>query len=309
MSDYLLALDGGGSKTDVLCTDLTGQTVAEVTVGPTSLTATGNETAFANFQEALKNTMSELPSDAHFSLVVMGLAGADTPEEVSEAEKQFRTAAAGFPIQDFVLFNDIQFVLESSDEDHAIALIAGTGSQCFGRNAAGQTAKTSGMDYLLSDQGSGYEIGRQTLRAAALSYDGRSPKTQLEKLIMDHYQVSNFPDLKLRVYQPALTKSQIAELAVMCLTACEQGDEAAKIIVLQAVDDLVTMVRTVAQKLELTTAPTEVVCTGSVLRNPFIFDHLKANLSMSQPNLTLITPEHTAVYGGIKIGLKRLVHE
>ena len=47
-----------------------------------------------------------------------------------------------------------------------IITIAGTGSFCFGRNAEGRTARAGGWGYIFGDEGGGFDITRQALRAA-----------------------------------------------------------------------------------------------------------------------------------------------
>jgi len=81
----------------------------------------------------------------------------------------------------------------------------------------GETAKTGGMDYLLSDQGSGFDIGQQVLRAAVKSYDGRSKKTLLEKLLCEHFKIESIEDVKDKVYNPRLNKTQIAQIRLLDL--------------------------------------------------------------------------------------------
>ena len=58
--------------------------------------------------------------------------------------------------------------------------IAGTGSICYGRNDAGQAARSGGWGYILGDEGSGYWIGRRALAAVVRHADGRGPATTLD---------------------------------------------------------------------------------------------------------------------------------
>ncbi len=51
-----------------------------------------------------------------------------------------------------------------------LVVIAGTGSIAFGRNAAGRTARAGGWGYLFGDEGGGFWIARQAIRAA-LSFE------------------------------------------------------------------------------------------------------------------------------------------
>jgi N-acetylglucosamine kinase-like BadF-type ATPase len=231
MSEYVLAVDGGGTKTHVVCADLSGAVVGEGMSGPASLTALSPGAASYNVREAVRQSLASLPEGTPIKSLVMGLAGMDTPEEEAVARPIFTDVLASFQIGHIQLLNDTIIALENGTEAaDALVLISGTGSNCYGRNSAGQTAKAGGMDYLLTDQGSGYAIGRAVLRFAVKSFDGRIGKTALEPLVCEHFRIKTIAELKNKVTTPPLTKTEVAELTQVCLRAFDQGDERAKSI-------------------------------------------------------------------------------
>src|SRR5258708_4186748 len=122
------------------------------------------------------------------------------------------------------------------------------------------------MDFLLADEGSGYEIGRKVLRAATSSYDGRAQKSELETLLLQHFQADTFAKMKEKIYDPILTKAQIAELAKICAIAVERGDGTAKKIMNETVDELFVIVSTVVNKLELSQTDVDVIAAGGILQ-------------------------------------------
>ena len=68
-----------------------------------------------------------------------------------------------------------------------IVVIAGTGSGAVGRDAAGRNARAGGHGYLLGDEGSGYWIGREAVRAALRAADGTGPPTVLAALVQEAF--------------------------------------------------------------------------------------------------------------------------
>lgn len=307
MTEYLIGIDGGGSKTDGLCADLSGHVLTRATTGPTSLTATSLGLASMNLVETLRQLTTGLNGEPYFSKVVVGIAGLDTPEEKQRAEDVFRDVLQGYKIGTLTIVNDIQLVLAAgSTQQNVVALISGTGSQCYGRRADGVSARTSGMDFLLSDQGSGYEIGRMTLRAAVCSYDGRMPQTVLEHMVLRHFEADDFNDLKAKVYFPMLNKAQVAELAKVCVEAHRQGDVVATQILESMVADLIQMADSVIRRLELATEPVDFICSGSIAKLPFIFDQVKPALLAKYPQLKISAMEEEPVYGAIKLALQEL---
>jgi len=307
MTEYLIGIDGGGSKTDGLCSDPAGHVLTRATTGPTSLTATSLGLASMNLVETFRQLTMELTGELYFPKVVIGIAGLDTPEEKQRAEDVFRDVLQGYRIGSLSIVNDIHLVLAASQAtDNIIALISGTGSQCYGKRADGRAARTSGMDFLLADQGSGYEIGRQVLRAAVSSFDGRTIPSSLEQMVLKHFQADDFDDLKSKVYFPILNKAQVAELARTCMEAHQQGDRIATEILESVANDLVVMAEAVIRRLELKTEPTQMVCSGSIAKLPFVFEKVKAALIPKYPQLTLRVMQEEPVYGAIQLALKEL---
>ncbi len=302
---YLIGVDAGGTKTQARCVDETGVIVGEGLSGPASLTVMSAGAASFNVREAIRQAIEPATSSGNemvISRVAMGLAGMDTPPEEEMAKQVFGQVLAQFNIQDFVLVNDIVIALESgTTAADAIALISGTGSNCFGRNAAGLTAKTGGMDSLLTDQGSGYAIGRGVLRRVVKSFDGRAPRTILEELVCQHFRITTIAELKPKVTTPPLNKTEIAELAQVCLRGFDQGDQVARHILDDAIDELVLMATTVLTKLDLLGKATDCVLAGSITKIAYIQEQLKIRLSEKCPQLRVIIPDQPPVSGAVKL--------
>jgi N-acetylglucosamine kinase-like BadF-type ATPase len=302
---YFLAIDGGGSKTQVICTDESGQVVGEGFSGPTSLAVTNAGAASFNLKEAIRQAVEKLPPEVAIEKVAMGLAGMDTPEEALLAKNTFTPWFEPFHIKEFILVNDIEIALEGgTSAQDAVALISGTGSNCYGRNQAGQVAKAGGMDWLLADQGSGYSIGRAVLRMAVKSYDGRMRKTQLEQFICEHFHITNISELKAKVYNPPLTKTEVAELAQLCLRGFDQGDEVAKGIFDHAISELVIMSESVLSRLNLQAVPVDFVLAGSITKISYIQTQLITELKKMCPQINMIVPTAAPVFGALKLVMK-----
>jgi len=63
--------------------------------------------------------------------------------------------------------NDAVIALTAgAPERFGIVVLAGTGSIAYGASRDGRTARSGGFGSLLADEGSGYWLGHQALRAA-----------------------------------------------------------------------------------------------------------------------------------------------
>ncbi len=302
--EVLLAVDGGGTKTVVWVADLEGKILGKGKSGPMSLAATSAEIAIQNLFEALHEA---LPDHSQISIkkAVIGAAGVDTDDEIKVATKVFHDALKKeYDIEELVLVNDIRIALESgATSPNAIALISGTGSNCFGKNEKGETAKAGGMDFLLSDQGSGYDIGQKVLRAVIKAYDGRGPSTVMEELICQHFHISDLGKLKDHVYHPILNKTQIGQLAKICFEALERQDTVANEIINGAIEELVLMISAVVRKLNLMHTHADVVLVGGIATDPYMKKQLEKRLNSRFSKLKLIVPEEPAVSGALKMAL------
>lgn len=302
---YVLAIDGGGTKTQVWCATTDGEIVGEAKTGPASLVVASPEAARREVALAISEATRHIPPATVMDSIFMGLAGVDIPQEIQKAEEIFTPLFTQFQPQRLSIVNDVEIALASGTQaPNAIALIAGTGSNCFGHNANGDTAKVSGYDYLLSDQGSGYALGAATLKAVIKSYDGRLPETVLTQLVCKHYQVSTPPELKLKVYHPALTKPQIAELAKVAEEALNQNDAVAQHLFDELVAELAEMVETVARRLQMSDEHIECVVVGGMMRVPYVLEKLPQKVSKTLQNISFIKPDKPPVYGALQLALK-----
>lgn len=304
-NEFVLAVDGGGTKTNVVCAALDGTVVGEGVSGPTNLTSTTPGAASFNLREAVRQATQPLAAEARMRVMVMGLAGMDNIKEHDTAAKSFAQVIEYFKIEKFDLVNDVIIALENgTDDPNAVVLISGTGSNCFARTEHGETAKAGGMDFLLTDEGSGYAIGRNILRAAVRSFDGRGRKSVLEELVCQHFEIESIHDLKTVVYNPLLTKIEVAQLAPLCFEAHDEGDEIACEILTQTVADLHQMVLAVSTRLHLHEMTGSIVLSGSILQQPSILEPLSGILHTDIPGFSQVSPETPPVHGALKMALK-----
>ncbi len=307
MGTYFLAVDGGGTKTDAICANESGAVVGRGLAGPTNLTSTSVGAASFNLIESIRQATEMLPESdqAGFPILVMGLAGIDSQKEYDEAFTVFNRALAHYKISKFILVNDSVIALENGSRNkNAIILISGTGSICYGRNDKGETAKVSGMDYLLADQGSGYDIGRRVLREAVKSFDGRAPKSVLEELVCKHFKIATIHDLKTVVYHPPLTKIEVAELAPLCSEAFAAHDLVAQAIFDKTVADIIIMVQTVVERLSLNQEKFDLVFSGSIMAIPHIVSGVSDTLKSKYSQINIVSPKSEPVFGALKMGMK-----
>ena len=269
---FLLAVEGGGSKTTALLTDLEGKNMGRG-FGPGS---NPHSVGFESAQKAvamavdgaLINATGRLPEGSSWretgiAAACFGLAGIDGPEDEAQLTAWVRGQAIA---ERFVVVNDSELVVAAGTPDGwGIALISGAGSVCLGRSPQGRTVRVGGWGHLLGDEGSGYRLALEALRLATQTVDGRADADALLRAILRHWSLPDAGALIRHVHAPGMTPADIAGLAPVVGTLAAGGDAAARALVEQSVKDLARQVDTAIRRLALTNPP--LALAGSQLRS------------------------------------------
>ncbi|HAJ96072.1 MAG TPA: hypothetical protein DCP02_07555, partial [Actinobacteria bacterium] len=166
-----------------------------------------------------------------------------------------------------IICNDTRIGLAAgSDNKNRIMVICGTGSNCFGINESGEEAKVNGWDYILGDEGSGYEIGIKALRALMRAYDGRGKNTLLSKTILKDLGIKNIEELIKWAHDVSLTKDKISEIAITVCRTAEKGDKISIELLKEEAREVLISISTVVNKLGLVNKEFDLVFVGSVFK-------------------------------------------
>jgi N-acetylglucosamine kinase-like BadF-type ATPase len=127
-------------------------------------------------------------------------------------------------------------------------LIAGTGSICLGKKDNNHY-RVGGLGYILGDEGSGYTIGLEALKAALAEEYGWGQPTSLTPELRKLYGVSELKIIMQRLYKKEITSAHIGRAAPVVLAQAVAGDTQAISIVHNAaiqLCDLVTRMVTIS---------------------------------------------------------------
>lgn len=297
MASYLVGIDGGGTKTKLIVSNLSRQVLGSANGAQANLTAGGLGLAAFNLREGIRQLLEPLPA-APIEVMVLSLAGLDNNHERENAEQILLPTFNLWQIKKLVLLNDTISALKgNSNSETAMVLISGTGSQCFAINGKYHYS-VGGLDYLLSDEGSGYDIGRLTLRASVASMDGRTIQSSLPQAVLTHFKVNSIRELKQAVYHPPLSKSEIAALAKITVKKMREGDNLAKTIIDNALAHLLGYVQTVHRALSLP-SKFDLVLSGTLIIN--LADLFTPLVQKHFPHVKIIIADKDPALGSLKI--------
>ena len=120
-----------------------------------------------------------------------------------------------------------------------IVALSGTGSDTFMVKDGRLLGTVGGWGPLLGDEGSGYDIGIRSIKAALRDYDGRGEKTMLKKLVFDTWKANNLWDIVMGLAADPDYRHNVASVAKLTGEAANAGDKVAQDIYIYAADELV----------------------------------------------------------------------
>jgi N-acetylglucosamine kinase-like BadF-type ATPase len=189
-------------------------------------------------------------------------------------------------------------------EAPGVAIICGTGSVAYGRNARDQAARAGGWGHVLGDEGGGYWIGRHALRAVARAADGRGPATALTARILNHFAAARPEDLVVEIEERQVPHHALAQLARVVQQARDEGDEAATQILEQAAHELVGAARSVVERLRMRDEAVRFVLAGGVFSGvPWLAEELRRRLPGISPRGQVHRLEVEPAVGAVRLAL------
>jgi N-acetylglucosamine kinase-like BadF-type ATPase len=260
---FFLGIDGGGTRTRAFVCDESGAMAAAGESGTTNPHHAGAEEISRRLAEAVALACARLHiRPAAIASAFLGVAGV-TDEAGREHLRQL-AGRSGLAHARLGVDHDIRIALAGGLEGRpGIALVVGTGSSCYGRRADGQTWQTGGWEALVSDEGSGYFLGREALTAAVRMADGRAGETRLRGRVFTWLGINDVAEILRRLGQPPMTKPEVAQLARLVVELAETGDDAARGILERGAVLLAELVATNHRRLPTGPNP-EVVVTGGL---------------------------------------------
>ncbi|HEY7786750.1 MAG TPA: BadF/BadG/BcrA/BcrD ATPase family protein [Pyrinomonadaceae bacterium] len=258
----VVGVDGGGTKTHAVITDVHDRILGEGTAGPSNPLRVGIATAAAAVREAIDRAC-EAAEVRRADLVAaeIGLAGARR----IELRTRMREALKGLEIPDIDVVGDSDIALYgATDGKPGVVVISGTGSICCGINAAGKEACAGGWGPLVGDEGGGSWISRLALRAIAKAADGRGPKTSLTKDACEYFHVSTPEDLSTAIYAPSITSERLAGFGRHVIEAAKAKDQVARDIMKEAGKELGIAAAAVIRNLKMERERFQVAYVGRI---------------------------------------------
>ena len=257
--DLYLLVDGGKSKTEAVIIDSSGFEIAK-SLGP-GLEIIGSVNGYERVVNSLRAAFDKLPEKGRFAGVAFGLNGAQAPSE--SADLAAKAISSLVKADRFTITSDVVMnYLGAIGNQPGIVVAAGTGAVVMAISRQGIPYRIDGDGPLIADRGSGFDIGRQGLKIAAMVDDGLPGSIALHKAMIQRF--GTLENTVNSVYGAVSPIELVASFSRSVAEAAKEGDEISIEILRCAAQDLALNVQAAARRSKLEGGPISYSTAGGI---------------------------------------------
>ena len=302
---YVVGVDGGGTKTVALLASADGKLLGRGEAGSSNYHNIGPNDA----AESIKRAVSEAKKDANAwrrkpEIAVVALAAIDSPTDKLVTTRFVRDA--NIARRSIVIHDTLAALYAATQGGPGIIVISGTGCVAAGINKAGKYARSGGWGYLIDDEGSAYDIGREALKQAFRAIDGRSPPTNLVSILAREFKVKSLEDIQKRLYSDGMSVEEIAHLSPLVSRAASR-DKVSREILARAGMKLGELACTVARRLKMTHEQFTLSAVGGNFRSGhFLLQPFEERIKKECPKARIVILKTEPAQGALALALSEL---
>lgn len=300
MTEYVIGIDGGNSKTDVVVASMSGQLLAR-TRGP-GVDSPHQDLArwrheLTSLVDAARHA-AQVGSDSRAACAAYFLANVDLPAERRVALRELNGAHADLT----VVHNDAVAILRAGAlRAWGVAVVAGAGINAVGVHPNGKIARFLALGDYTGDKGGGHWLGTEAMGAAIRAMDGRGPATLLTKTVPAHFGLRRPEDVAIAIHGKTIEYDDLLGLAPVVFAAAADGDPVARSILTEFGTEVATMANALIRRLHLTRTDVEVVLGGGVLQagDADLFAHIVDGVTAVAPAAQVSVLGVPPVFGAV----------
>jgi N-acetylglucosamine kinase-like BadF-type ATPase len=306
----VLAIDAGGTKTDVALVAADGTVLGAVRGGGFHPQESGAAAAVAGLAPLVAGAARQAGLGAHdgplAEHVSACLANADFPVE----ERMLHAALTGYGWgRELHVTNDTFAVLRAGvEEPLGVAVVCGTGINCVGMLPDGRTARFPAVGRISGDWGGGGFLAEEALWWAARAEDGRGEPTALATAVPELFGLPTmYAVIEALHLDGSARAAERRALSPLLFRVAEEGDAVARRVVRRQAEEIVSMAAVALERLGLLDAPAPVVLGGGVVaaRHPLLTEGVTAGLALAAPKAVPRIVTAPPVLGAVLLGLDR----
>lgn len=279
MSEFVLGVDGGGTKTDYLLFDTGGNMIARLRGAGTN--HEGMPGGMAELEERLSGILLPFlrenglePRDV--AGAAFGMAGVDVPGQKAALEGIFHRM--GF--QNICVMNDSFIGIKAgSPKGYGVCVVNGTGNTIGGIDRAGRWLQVAGAGYVSGEDGGSGRLAKQALRAVYEELFCLGAPTAMTPLVLELLRISDpacyMEAVYANYYAGTVKAKDILDILFLC---ANRGDEVAAGILKRVGGQIARCIAGCDRRLDFGDE-LDVILVGSVTLKascPILLDTLKA---------------------------------
>ncbi|HEV7938521.1 MAG TPA: BadF/BadG/BcrA/BcrD ATPase family protein [Solirubrobacteraceae bacterium] len=243
---FVMGVDGGATKTLAAVLDLQEQTLHLGHGGSSNPDSVGARVATDSLVRATDEAIGRAGIEREqLDAAVLAIAGTDTDAVAVHVRERCPAT--------WLVVNDVVGAwAAATDARPGVGVISGTGSNVLGVGPDGRAWRAGGWGHVLGDEGSGYWLAVQSIKAALADREASGPQTLLSAAAIDFFDVQSVEALATLVYAKPLSKGEIAAFAIETARVAYAGDEVARGLYVQAAEELARQIAAVVGQTALT---------------------------------------------------------
>lgn len=253
MTEVILAIDGGATKTTITLRKYDGTVLFNGIGEGTNYQTVGVK----KVKEVLSSLLAEVKSAfpvMRVDIAVFAFAGIDSErdKEIVRSIVEDICRSHQLVVGKSIVENDAEStMLGATGHQPGALLISGTGSIAYAHDAKGKIVRSGGWGHRAGDEGSGYWMGQEVLRAVFRMEDGRGPSTLLKNEVLKELNLSSVHDLAEWLFSSTYSVKRIAKLSTVLEICALSEDDVALRIVQEAAEELYLLTSSVLRQCKL----------------------------------------------------------
>ncbi|NIM93107.1 MAG: hypothetical protein GTO18_05280 [Anaerolineales bacterium] len=303
MKKVFLGVDIGSSSSHALIVDEHGSVLGFGHGGPGNHEVVG----YAGLQETLHAVTGEALQSADLekkdiTSAGFGISGYDWS---SEREPTMETIQSLELSSRIALVNDTLLgLIAGAEYGWGIAVVAGSGENCWGRDARGKIGRMTGCGPWMGEFGGASTIARQAIYAVAAEWTHRGPPTSITHILLEKTGASTVEELLEGL---SLFRYEVGgEVAPLIVQAAEDGDSVAYNIIQWAGEQLGALVIGVIRQLDFQNETFDIVQMGGVFKaGRMLTGPFHASVTQVAPGARFVPLNVPPVVGAVLLAMEQ----
>lgn len=306
VTESVLAIDAGNSKTDVAVVAADGTVLGRGRGGGFQPPVVGIDTAVDVLAAAVEEAAREAGCSVRgpfAGFVSACLANADLPVEERQLAAALRARGWGRTVE---VRNDTFAILRAGvDEPLGVAVVCGAGINCVGMTPDGRTARFPAIGRISGDWGGGSGLADEALWHAARAEDGRGASTALARALPAHFGLPSMYALIEALHLGRIPSARKHELTPVLFVTAAAGDPVASALVERQAAEVVSFAAVALERLGLLDDEVPVLLGGGVLTagHQQLDGHIRRLLADRAPKAVPRVVTASPVLGAALLGL------